>query len=453
MVIVCRAPQAQSETVTNLTPQPAELTISRLLEPAGDPQPKRYRATPWRIRALNALLPQGFGRWRLDSAEALEAAARRAVPTQQELTADTRTALHELLRSFKSSAQLHPLGEITMAVNVLSLLQNQLGISQAFAADPSIATRKITAPVIITGLPRTGSTLLHNLLALDPQLRVPVSWEVNSPTPLPNTSRRKRQKVRLTQRRFALIERLHPGFRAIHELDAHLPQECLVIMASALRSHLFFSSSFVPGYQDWLDSQPAASAYDIHRKTLQLLQGPTIVSARDAAPPVTWALKAPSHLLSIDGLLATYPDSKIIYTRRAPEKVVGSIASLQWHLYRTFSNFTDTRELGAQVNRRWGAAYSHFEARLRSDRALRERVTVVNYSSFVAKPIETIEDIYAKVNLSLNDPVASIMRAYLQRRPQHRFGTHEYTLDDYALSTQDVRDAFATDLHHSTKTA
>jgi len=391
---------------------------------------------PWRIRALNRVLPQGFGRWRLDSSQALEATAQRACNDGHGLSQNSRMALEELLRSYRASAQLHPVGELMTAINLLAHLKNQLNVNAAHKSNPTITRRTITAPVFITGLPRTGSTLLHNLLALDPQFRTPQSWAVSYPTPRPDSAASQRRKVRNTQRLFGLIELLHPGFRAIHELDANLPQECLVIMASAMRSHLFFSSTFVPDYQDWLDEQPQALMYEHHLKILQLLQDDA--SERSAR----WVLKAPSHLFSINGLLHTYPDCRIVYTHRAPEQVVGSIASLHWHLYRTFSNFTDTAELGRQVNRRWGQAQSAFEARLQSDKNLHNRTSIIDYASFVQDPVATIRELYGTLGLQLTAQTAAAMNTYLRTRPQHRFGTHDYALADYSLTRHDVEQAF-----------
>ncbi len=396
---------------------------------------QQHHQTPARIRALNRVLPQGFGRWRLDSPQALESAARKRANTSVELSPESRIALQELLRSYRATAQLHPLGEIMTAVNLLSLLHTQLGLSAALAETPAISTRPITAPLIITGLPRTGSTLLHNLLALDEQLRAPQSWEVGYPTPHPNTAAGKTHKIRRTQQRFRLIEALNPGFRTIHELDAHLPQECLVIMASALRSHLFFSSSFVPDYQDWLDEQPQEIAYEQHRQTLQLLQGAT-------PHRVTWALKAPSHLFSLNGLLATYPDCRIIYTKRSPEKVVGSIASLHWHLYRTFSNFVDTAELGRQLCTRWGSAQSAFDTQLASSSTLRQRTAIIDYDQLTQSPIAIIGNMYKQFGMTLNYHTRTLMQNYLQQRPQHQFGAHNYALADYGLTQHDLDKAF-----------
>jgi len=386
-----------------------------------------------RITALNKVLPQGILRFRLSSANALEAAARKSTGRQAELTPASREALSALLKSYAKSAQLHPLGEIMSAVNLLALLKHQLGLNAEVARSPTIAQRPIKAPLVITGLPRTGSTLLYNLLALDEQWRVPMSWEASRPAPLATTESSRRFRIARANAQFGLIERLNPGFRAIHELDGNLPQECLVIQAAALRSHLFYSATFVPEYQDWLDAQPQRAAYTHHRLFLQFLQGDT---------PQQWALKAPSHLFSLDGLLETYPDVRLIHTHRTPLQVVASIASLQWHLYQTFSNFTDVEELGRQVCKRWGDAHRAFTEKLEGSKRLRAQTFSIDYTQLSEDPLRQIRALYEYFDLQLNSDTEQRMQAYLQKRPQHHFGKHHYKLADYGLTENAVRLAF-----------
>jgi len=390
-------------------------------------------SVPTRITALNNLLPQGILRWRLKSADALEEAAQKSTGYKAELTSASREALKVLLESYAATAQLHPVGEIMSAVNVLSLLKHQLRLNAAVAQSPSVAARPIQAPGVITGLPRTGSTLLHNLLALDNQWRVPMSWEASQSAPIAESTGVKKWRIARTQAQFALIERLNPGFRAIHELDANLPQECLVIQAAAMRSHLFFSAAFVPDYQDWLDAQPQTPSYAHHRLFLQFLQGEHAIS---------WALKAPSHLFSLRGLLDTYPDVRLIHTHRDPQEVVASIASLQWHLYQTFSNFTDAEELGRQVCARWGAAHSAFTQALERSSALRQQTFSLDYAGLIRNPLGQIEALYEFFGLRLSVETKQSMQAFLKKRPQHHFGKHLYELADYGLTERSVREAF-----------
>jgi hypothetical protein len=205
-----------------------------------------------------------------------------------------------------------------------------------------------------------------------------------------------------------------------------------MITAAEMRSHLFFSSAFVPDYQDWLDSEPEEKNYRHHKQFLQYLQGER---------PANWVLKAPSHLFSMRGLLSTYPDARLVHTHRDPKQVVGSIASLHWHLYRTFSHFTNRKELGRQVCNRWAAAHKNFTELSIAD-AFQNQIFSLNYAQFIKSPVESIKRLYTFFDLELSDEIATSMRNYLRNRPQHHFGKHSYNLADYGLNEESVQAAF-----------
>ena len=394
-------------------------------------------SVPPRIRALNvplARLPRGLGRWRLGSANAVEDAVCQRAGAGAALSPAQRAGLEALLDSYRRSARLHPLGEIMAGVNLMGRMVQTLRLAdrRRRGLEPQ---RPIVAPVIITGLPRTGSTLLHNLLARDPQFRVPQSWEVEYPTSARRPPHQRWLTRRRTGLRFALIEALHPGFQRIHELAVREPQECIVMTAGALRSHLFLAASWVPEYQEWLDDQPPALLYDEHRAFLQHLQG---------GETVRWLLKAPAHLLSLPGLLSAYPDGHLIVTERDPAEVLPSIASLHWHLYRTFSDFDDLPLLGRTLLRLWSDARNGLLERLAADAALRARTRQVTYVDFTRDPLGCVSEIYRTLGLTLSTEVATAMGDYLRRRPQHRFGVHRYALSDYGLTPSELTRAFHT---------
>ena len=159
--------------------------------------------------------------------------------------------------------------------------------------------------------------------------------------------------------------------------------------------------------RDRLDAQPQQLAYTHHRLFLQYLQGDS---------PKRWLLKAPSHLFSLAGLLETYPDVRLIHTQRTPAEVVASIASLQWHLYQTFSNFTDVEELGRQVCKRWGDAHRTFTETLAGSNSLRERTFSMDYGRLSEDPLGQIKALYEFFELQLSPDTEQKMQLYLQKR-------------------------------------
>jgi len=182
--------------------------------------------------------------------------------------------LRVLLDAYRNEADLTLIGRIAMREDILQSLLTRLHLQADRKRYPAIAEVGIPAPVFITGLPRSGTTFLHNLLAQDPGFRAPAGWEVMYPSPPPAVvaAAMDRRPAR-AQRRMQKLYWLAPDFRVIHPLDASLPQECIAITASAFLSDAYPTMCHVPGYQQWLDRASLVPAYEYHRLFLQQLQG------------------------------------------------------------------------------------------------------------------------------------------------------------------------------------
>ena len=329
-----------------------------------------------------------------------------------------------LVRAYRDEARLTTLGRITVRELLVSLLENLLRLEHERRQHPEIEAQCITAPVFITGLPRTGTTLLHGLLTEDPENRVPLTWEVMYPAahdPGGIDAVRRRTDARLEW-----ANRLAPEFRRIHPIGADLPQECIAITAQVFMSIQFHTTHDVPSYQNWLENGSQQLGYAFHHRLLQHLQ------ARRSAS--RWVLKAPGHLFALGELLAQYPDARVIQTHRDPLRVVASMASLATVLKRAFSNAADPRQIGKDWADRWAAALEKFlEIR---DAAPAAQFLDISYERLIAAPLETVETVYAFLGISLSDPARARMQAFLDRYPQNKHGRHRYSLSEFGLDAQ-----------------
>jgi hypothetical protein len=212
---------------------------------------------------------------------------------------------------------------------------------------PEIIDRPIYQPIFVTGLPRSGTTLLHNLLAQDPAIRVPLAWEVMLPVPAPERAGYETDaRIARVERMLRWFSRLAPEFKTIHPLGARLPQECVALTSYAFRSSQFHITYHVPTYQVWLLHQTQGD-YTFHRTFLQYLQW--------RCPAQRWALKAPAHLFELDALRKTYPDAYIVHmgaSGQAPRfsaddySVVGSVgAGLEYFLAYNMTVGVDAKYL------------------------------------------------------------------------------------------------------------
>ena len=280
-----------------------------------------------------------------------------------------REPLRLLLRALESEGRLTLLGRIAARADIAGLLTTRLRLEADRKRYPAIADEAIRRPLFVVGLPRTGSTLLHHLLAQDPGGRVARAWEVMEPSPPPERARYETDaRIGRAARRLAWFDRIAPDFKRIHPLGAELPLECIAIMSASFASPRFHTTYHVPSYQAWLASADLSPAYDFHRRFLQHLQW--------RAPAGHWVLKAPSHVFGFEPLFATYPDAVVVQTHRDPLTVLASVASLTLVLQRAFTDHLDLAEIGAEVTERWSSGLERaMQARrdAASGRAVRRR--------------------------------------------------------------------------------
>lgn len=391
---------------------------------------ERALAGPALLRTLNrggrALEQTGIPLVRLDDRRLIaDAQARTGL---REFGDDAfREPLARLVDSLRQEANLSLIGRIAARQDIVRLLSNRLLMEADRRRHPEIDATEVRAPIFVTGLPRTGTTLLHGLLAQDPTNRAPLTWEMMYPSPplrrrpLPGRDRR----IHLAQQQIRWFRRLSPDFGVIHPIGAQLPEECLVITSHSFLSFQFQTMYEVPSYQTWLERQNLRPAYEGHRRFLQYLQW--------RHPAHRWVLKAPAHLFGLQALVETYPDAGIVLTHRAPLDVVASLASLTTVLRSTFREDTDPREVGPEMTRRWAEGLERALSVRGQGRISSRRVVDVLYPDLVRDPIGTVEEIYRQFDLHLTPHAVDRMKRFLARNPKDKLGRHRYSLEEFGL--------------------
>jgi hypothetical protein len=347
-----------------------------------------------------------------------------------------REPLRRLLASYESEARLTLLGRIVARVDTVSLLANRLRLVSDRSRYAGIAEQVIRRPLVIVGLPRTGSTALHHLLAQDPGNRVAQAWEVMAPSPPPERARYETDpRIARARRELHWLDQLAPAFRAIHPLGARLPLECLAITSYAFLSQRFHTMYRVPSYQQWLlAGHHARPAYEMHRRVLQHLQW--------RAPAERWVLKAPSHVFGFADLLRVYPDALIVQTHRDPLTVLASVASLTAVLRGAFSDQVDLAEIGREVTRHWADGLARVVQASRDGTVPPDRCFDLPYQELVADPLGAVRRIYEHFRLPLTTEATVRMRRYLGRNPKDKHGPHHYSLEMFGLDRDDLAARF-----------
>ena len=401
--------------------------------------PSALPPKPFALRAFNgagaALAAFGLRVPRLDP-ERLVATAMRRTGLSELGDSSFRGALARLVEAFEREAALTTLGRVLAQRDLLRLLEGRLRMEDALRAHPEIETAPLRAPIFVLGLPRTGTTILHELLALDPASRVPMTWEVMEPWPPPERATFESDpRIAATEKHLSGVEQLIPGFQSIHRMGASLPQECVAITAYEFASILFTTTHRIPGYQRWLESVDHRPLYAAHRRWLQYFQW--------RAPAERWVLKSPGHLWTLDALLAVYPDARIVQTHRDPLRVVASLVSLSTVLRSLASDAIDPHEIALEWAPRLAAG---LEASMRARDAAAlpaERVFDVGFRDFVGNEIETIRRLYDHFGMPFSAEAESRMRRYLAANPKDKHGGHRYEFGAAGLDPAVERRRFA----------
>jgi hypothetical protein len=319
--------------------------------------------------------------------------------------------LDRLLDDLVAEARLHELGVAIVADDVVSYLSNRLQIVAWRAAHPEVADGDIVRPIVIVGQPRTGTTILYDLLAQDPANRAPLTWEVDHPCPPPTTATYDADpRIEQVDAVLSMTDVLIPGFTAFHPLGARLAQECVRITGGDFRSMIFPTQYHVPGYNRWLLHEADLSpAYRWHRLFLQHLQSG---HAADR-----WLLKSPAHLWHLGALLGEYPDAIVIQTHRDPLKVIASVSALAAHLRQMTSDETSIAGAAAEYADDIVVGLDRSMA-ARDDGTLpAEQVIDVQFADFMADPFAAIATIYDQLGTELAPAAEQAMRTFLAGHP------------------------------------
>lgn len=340
-------------------------------------------------------------------------------------------ALSRLLQSCQEEARLNLIGKIALRVDVLDTLCARLKMERDRQLYPNISRQEIRQPLFILGLPRSGTSALHRLLAADPQHRVPLMWEVRSPSP--PTPVDEKRRIRQARQSSNFFNWLAPTFRYVHVVGGEVPQECVSLMTPTFLSDQFDAMYYVPSYRRWFFQQDLRPAYEYHRRFLQHLQ-----FRRNGR---RWILKAPTHMFAMPALLSVYPDALFVQTHRTPVDAMASVSSLVTILRRAFSDAVDPAIICREAIDYWSEAMDRF---LRERNRLGDnRLCDIRYDEIRREPIGTVRRIYDHFGWSLSRQAEQSMRAVIAGERQRESANHRYDLSQFDCSATEVLKAFA----------
>lgn len=386
------------------------------------------------FRAFELLL----GERRLEASAQIEV-ARRSTGLSGIALDDIEAPLSRFLHACDKEARLSALGRHITRWDVHRLLSNLLRLRAEEIDDPGIRDRPIGEPVFITGMPRSGSTFLHHLMAEDDQFQTPRCWQTIYPYPGGGQDGED-ARARRVETQLRLFATLCPDIRSVHPINSRSPQECTDIMAHVFQSLRFETSYEIPSYRSWLALFGYVEAYRFHKSFLQHLQGRHTTR--------TWVLKCPDHVFTLDALRQVYPDAKLIFLHRDPSKVIPSVTRLTEVLRSPFAARVDRRQIGRQVMEDWERGAKIMVEADRAHSTPRDRILHLHYTDLVAHPMDAVERIYRHLGRPLHPDTAAKVARYVHRNVRGGYGRNTYRLSDYGIGADEVRERFRPYMDH-----
>jgi hypothetical protein len=335
-----------------------------------------------------------------------------------------REAFQVLTKALDEEAELNFFGRLFIREEILQALKTRLQIEDTYKKHPEINDQQITAPLFITGLSRSGTSILFERLAADPQFKPLLSWEILMPCPPPEAATyHSDPRIDQVENFMTLYNRVAPEFKSMHEMGARIPNECSEAFLYSFHSENIPAKVHVPSYANWLQTHGNWQyMYAYHKKFLKLLQWKN--------PRQHWLLKAPPHLWHLKNLFAEFPDAKVLYTHRDPLRAnasnISTIGTLQWmRSDRAFDASSYERLLSPEVMAyTLNAIIDEFE----SSSVPKEKVCHVLYQNLIDKPWESIAEIYKNTNIPLDDISKNSIKEFIASKPQGKFGKHKYQM-------------------------
>ncbi len=352
-----------------------------------------------------------------------------------------------MLTAIDSEAQLHTLGRVVTRAEVLKVLQTWLRLQREWTARPAIAVEPIDAPLFVVGPPRTGTTILFELLALDPNLRAPFAWEALHPLAEEGDAERRRELSESEQEFWADV---HPDFMTMHELASDLPCECVNFLAYDFAGPYYSMMFDTPSFTGWqlenLDTLDRV--YRLHRRMLQTFQNDSHAGLEHGRMPRRWLLKSPGHLSTLAALFAQYPDARVIHTHRDPRMFIGSLVSLLAVVRFTRSDRDERAVLGPMMELTYQLFLEQAIAQRTDGTIPNDQIVDTHFLELMADPVAMLRRVYEQLGYAWPNGHDRAITDYLAAKPKAKHGAHTYDYADLGLDAAHIRDTFAHYVSH-----
>lgn len=342
-----------------------------------------------------------------------------------------------LIEALRTEARLTAAGLEALRAQFVGALVTRLRLRDVIARHPRIRQERIRGPLLITGLPRTGTTKLQRVLGANPDLQSLPLWKILDPVP-PVEPVDPDPRIAAAEAHVAGIKAAFPEFFAGHPMVATEPDEEDFLLEQSFRSSVAYTSARIPSYQAWILDQNVESTYHWLRMILQVVQW-----GDGSREDRTWLLKGPSHLARLDEVFTVFPGTVIVHCHRDPVRVIPSICAVVEGLRRFYTDRIDRDEVG-----RFAVdLYAGYMARYLRDRdrwaASGKRFLDVGFADIVDDIEATAGQVCRFAGVPYSAAASAATRGWDRDNPPHKHGKHHYSLEQYGLRAEEIQAAFA----------
>ena len=343
--------------------------------------------------------------------------------------------LNKLIDSINNEASLNEIGIQAQPIRIQGLLSNRLRFEDDLKKFPEILDQEIIAPIVIVGLPRTGSTMTHRLLASDPNHTAMLWWEGRYPALLPGEKRGDIEaRMELGKAEVDAVVAASPEALDIHPWDYKGADEEILLLEHNFLSTVPESFMALPSYSEWIEEQDHTLAYEDLKKFIQYLQW-----QNPGREKKRWVLKSPHHLGFIDKMISVFPDAKIIQTHRDPIKTVPSFCSMCANLFEPLTTNFDKVFIGKHWSNKLTRALNHC---MNISEQHPDNFLDLEFLNMIKDPIDEMKKIYEFIGESFGEKTEVAMEAWREEN-KHEMGAHKYSLEEYDLTESQINDNFA----------
>ena len=343
--------------------------------------------------------------------------------------------LNRLIDSINNEANLNEIGIQAQPIRIQGLLSNRLRFEEDLKKFPEILDQQIIAPIVIVGLPRTGSTMTHRLLASDPNHTAMLWWEGRYPALLPGEKRGDIEaRMELGKAEVDAVVAASPEALDIHPWDYKGADEEILLLEHNFLSTVPESFMALPSYSEWIEEQDHTLAYEDLKKFIQYLQW-----QNPGREKKRWVLKSPHHLGFIDKMISVFPDAKIIQTHRDPIKTVPSFCSMCANLFEPLTTNFDKVFIGKHWSNKLTRALNHC---MNISEQHPDNFLDLEFLNMIKDPIDEMKKIYEFIGEPFGEKTEVAMEAWREEN-KHEMGAHKYSLEEYDLTESQINDNFA----------